>query len=357
MTTSGQVILQPIRRGLVFESVVRSMQGVANSANGKDNRCRALVPEPEQRYTLLVVSNHGSAPTKSVAFSRRLVVLALCLLVCSTAALTWFICCYRENNEELAELRYMHQVAETQREQIVSLQEQCQDLSSRLRQTELTEAHIADMLDQEGLLPQSTDSGLATASVQRPTQTTSRDGLSNPRQLLNRDLGGALYALGELTKDFDRRLDELDSRVENLHETATKTVDFYRAKPNMWPTRGQISSTYGPRRHPVSGVYDMHEAVDIAAAYGQAIKAPADGTVIFAGYKYGYGYTVILSHKFGFGTLYAHCSRLQVSIGQEVKRGDTIANVGQSGTATGPHLHYEVRLNGRTVDPEDGYLP
>lgn len=334
------------------------MQGsLTDTANTKISRSKVLGPEPERRYTLLVVPNHGSAPSKAFAFSRRLVVTSLCFLVFATAALTWFVCSYRENNRELAELRYMHQVAETQRQQIVSLQEECKNLSDRLRQTELTEAEIRDMLDQEGLLPQSTASEFAAASSRGTPQVASRDGLSNPRQLLNRDMGSALHALTEITKEFEERLEELDSRVEDLHDTASETVDFYRAKPNMWPVRGRISSSYGSRRHPVTGAYDVHAATDIAASYGEDITAPADGVVTFAGYKYGYGYTVILSHKFGFGTLYAHCSRLRVSIGQEVKRGDVIANVGQSGTATGPHLHYEVRLNGRTVDPEDGYLP
>jgi murein DD-endopeptidase MepM/ murein hydrolase activator NlpD len=334
------------------------LQGsLTDTAGTKGNRSKVLGPEPERRYTLLVVPNHGSAPSKAFAFSRRAVVTVLCCLVMASAALTWFVCSYRENARELAELRYMHEVAETQKQQIISLQEQCQDLSDRLRQTELTEAEIRSMLDEEGLLPQSADSEFAAASVRRIPQVASRNGLSNPRELLDREMESALHALTEITNGFEERLEELDSRVDDLHEEASETVDFYRAKPNMWPTEGTISSSYGSRRHPVTGARDMHAATDIAASYGADIKATADGVVTFAGYKYGYGYTVILSHKFGFSTLYAHCSRLRVSTGQEVKRGDVIANVGQSGTATGPHVHYEVRLNGETVDPEDGYLP
>lgn len=332
------------------------MQGLF-SKPAKGARPKVLGPEPEPRYTLLIVPNHGGAKSKSLAFSRSFVVTALCFLVMATAALTWFVCSYRENQKELAELRYLHEVADSQKQQIIALQEQYQELSRRLRQSELTEAQIRTMLDEEGLLPQSTGSGFAAASVQRSPGLTSRDGLTNPRQLLGRDMGSALYALGLASEDLEKRLDELDEKVEELQETAVTTVDFCRAKPSIWPVSGSISSSFGGRIHPVTGTRDQHQATDIAAPYGADVKATADGVVTFAGYKYGYGYTVILSHKFGYSTLYAHCSKLRVTAGQEVKRGDVIANVGQSGTATGPHLHYEIRLNGQPVDPEDGYLP
>ena len=116
---------------------------------------------------------------------------------------------------------------------------------------------------------------------------------------------------------------------------------------------GSVTSRYGWRRHPVSGRRDFHEGIDIAGRYGGQVKATADGTVVFVGYKAGYGRTIKIGHGYGLETLYSHLSSAKVRTGQKVQRGDIIGNVGTSGIATGPHLHYEIHKNGKTQDPLD----
>lgn len=117
------------------------------------------------------------------------------------------------------------------------------------------------------------------------------------------------------------------------------------------PVSGPIVSGFGMRYHPILKVNRMHNGVDIAAPHGTPIKATADGEVIFAGYRRGYGNTVIIDHGGGVATLYAHCSALAVGEGTVVKQGQVIAYVGATGLATGPHLHFEVRHNGEPVNP------
>lgn len=124
----------------------------------------------------------------------------------------------------------------------------------------------------------------------------------------------------------------------------------------QWPIQAPMTSPYGYRVHPVYGTRRLHAGVDLGAGTGTPIASSNDGVVIFAGVQGGYGNTVIVDHGGGITTLYAHQSRFNVKQGQTVARGDIVGFVGSTGTATGPHLHFEVRVNGGAVNPVS-YLP
>ncbi len=163
-------------------------------------------------------------------------------------------------------------------------------------------------------------------------------------------------ALAERT---EARLDELATAADGLATELTalrRGALSYRDKldhtPSGWPVRGRITSSFGSRSHPITSQVQPHEGVDIAAAIGTAIRATADGVVEFSGTRVGYGRVVVIAHGYGFETVYAHNSRNLVAAGQRVKRGQIIAYLGNSGTSTGPHVHYEVRVSGRPVNPQ-----
>ena len=117
------------------------------------------------------------------------------------------------------------------------------------------------------------------------------------------------------------------------------------------PVPGPITSAFGPRLHPILGYSRMHTGVDMTAPQGQEIRSAADGRVILAAWYGGYGNTVIIDHGGGMATLYAHQSSISVGYGSQVSGGDVIGKAGATGLATGPHLHFEVRINGAPVDP------
>ena len=121
----------------------------------------------------------------------------------------------------------------------------------------------------------------------------------------------------------------------------------------QWPANGPKTSDYGWRTHPIFGTRRFHAGIDIGAGYGAPIVAALGGTVIEAGSRGGYGNTIIVDHGGGLTTLYAHQSSFAVATGQQVSRGDTIGYVGSTGYSTGPHLHFEVRVNGATRNPMD----
>lgn len=135
--------------------------------------------------------------------------------------------------------------------------------------------------------------------------------------------------------------------------------DLYRSTPLIWPCEGRVVSPFGYRIHPLYKIEHFHTGIDIANEYGTPIKATADGVVKFAGWQQGYGKAVVVQHEFGYSTIYGHLSSIKVKQGQKVFRGEIIGLMGDTGTTTGPHLHYEVwRENKlcnpiRFVNPED----
>ncbi len=131
------------------------------------------------------------------------------------------------------------------------------------------------------------------------------------------------------------------------------TADWLRANsaPNMWPVEGPITGSFGERIDPFNGEGAFHSGVDIGSAYGQPVIAPAEGVVAFADFLGGYGRAITIDHGHGITTRYGHLASFAVFPGQHVHRGDTIGYVGDSGRSTGPHLHYEVRINDIPVNP------
>ena len=172
-----------------------------------------------------------------------------------------------------------------------------------------------------------------------------------------------LTSMGE--KKQDEALKEMHQELTQLKGAASKQEaslqmlieyfedkrSLYASTPSVWPVRGWVTSPFGNRTSPFSGILKFHEGMDIAAQTGTPVVAPADGVVIKAGFSTGYGNMVEISHGYGLKTIFGHNSRLNVKAGQRVKRGDVISYVGDTGSSTGPHLHYEVRSNGLPVNP------
>jgi hypothetical protein len=131
------------------------------------------------------------------------------------------------------------------------------------------------------------------------------------------------------------------------------TADWVRANsaPNLWPVEGQVTGSFGERIDPFNGEGAFHSGIDIGAVYGQPVIAPADGVVEFADFMGGYGRAIVVDHGHGISTRFGHLKAFSVFPGQHIHRGDTIGFVGDSGRSTGPHLHYEVRINDVPVNP------
>ena len=164
--------------------------------------------------------------------------------------------------------------------------------------------------------------------------------------------------LSEEEKEYADNIVEMQNEIKKVEaeilQAATLNIGYdYVGGEMAWPVPGHtiITSKFGMRTHPITGVYKLHTGVDISASIGDMFIAANDGVVAKAEYNTAYGNMVLINHGGGVSTLYAHGSEILVEVGQEVKRGDEVLKVGSTGYSTGPHAHFEVRINGQYVDP------
>jgi murein DD-endopeptidase MepM/ murein hydrolase activator NlpD len=161
------------------------------------------------------------------------------------------------------------------------------------------------------------------------------------------DVDGLIHRASVLSASFAQVSDSLSRHSERM-----------AAVPSIMPTAGWLSSAFSKERfHPILHIARPHEGIDVSAPMGAPVVAPASGTVQLITHETGYGLVLEINHGNGIWTKYAHLSRIDVRMGQQVTRGQLIANVGNSGLSTGPHLHYEIHVNGKVVDPLTYVLP
>jgi len=208
---------------------------------------------------------------------------------------------------------------------------------------------------------QTTMSDLGAKAALDPALQNSMDML--PTVVKNRAMGGptASAALTTVTPGLSSPettfsvlkdlLQGLESRLQTVRSNVDKRNSLAAATPSIWPTHGWLSSSMGNRADPLTGEKDFHPGLDISADKGDPVYATADGRVTNATMAGNYGNLVIIDHGFGIETRYGHLSAFKVRDGQAVKRGDLLGLVGATGRTTGSHLHYEVRANGRILNP------
>lgn len=169
----------------------------------------------------------------------------------------------------------------------------------------------------------------------------------------NVGLGKQLNELSKLEREVKL---ELESYTE-LMKTFQKKQDSLKHLPSLKPVlEGYLTSTFGMRMHPIQGVRKHHEGMDFSAPRGTPVYASADGVIKFTGIAGGYGRMVRIDHKYGYETRYGHLNKYVVRTGEKVKRGQKIGEVGNTGISTAPHLHYEVRYDGKPLDPRLYYF-
>jgi len=156
----------------------------------------------------------------------------------------------------------------------------------------------------------------------------------------------------QLTHEAEIQKEEFESLMGALEEQQ----NLLARTPSIYPAKGTVTSVFGSRTSPFTGESEFHKGIDIATKSGAVVVAPAGGRIIMAGYNGSYGKMMVIDHGYGVVTRYAHLSRFLKKQGEKVKRGEEIARIGNTGRSTGPHLHYEVHLNGMPVNPQNYFM-
>jgi murein DD-endopeptidase MepM/ murein hydrolase activator NlpD len=282
----------------------------------------------DKRYSTIIFVPHARAKFRKLKVSHRLLFSLVSVVTSSLCLSTFFSVQYftsLSQTHELSKLRRENRDLQGANEQfsksVESLRTQLHTVEDRTRKL----AIIA---------------GISTLDE------ASQGGVGGLRPA---DLGENPYR-----DDLDKmafRSRRLEKDLSVLEQKFVAQSLLLSSTPSIAPVRGILTDGFGGRSDPFTGEPGTHNAVDISSAVGQPVRAPADGIVVKSEWANGYGNVVYIAHGYGYSTRYGHLSTFSVHPGDHVKRGDVIGHVGSTGRSTGPHLHYEVRLNNQPVNP------
>ena len=312
----------------------------------------------KKEYTIKIIPSHGDTvhsihlPLNVLKYGAASLCVGALLFVGAFSYAAYSTMSVQNGASELGELR---QVNNIQQEQLLQLSKKANALQDELDQLTQMENELRRM---SGAASQDDTSASGDANAENPGAGGTHDGQGGP--YVQPDLQNVGAALDNIEKNIAQRKASLEQLKQQMKEQQQEMASFTGVTigtttpgiggniPSIWPARGDVSSPYGLRW----GGSDFHPGMDIANDYGTPIVATADGVVTAAGWNSGgYGNMVDIDHGNGITTRYGHAQQVVVSVGQQVQKGQIIAYMGSTGFSTGPHVHYEIHVNGQLVNP------
>jgi murein DD-endopeptidase MepM/ murein hydrolase activator NlpD len=299
----------------------------------------------KRRWTILLVPQ-GSGPSRAVELSWGAVKLAGAVAVVLAVAAVLLGSATMARRVDLSRTAHLEDENARLAQELGELHARVTTLADTLSRISKRDGKIRLLANLEPIDPQ-----VQAAGIGGPAAPASPGGLATPLLRKAADVKVDVNAL-------IRRANLLASSFSAAEDSLAAHTSRLAATPSIIPTQGWLSSAFSAmREHPILHVARPHEGIDVSAPMGTPIEAPAAGVVRSTGWEAGYGNTIEIDHGFGIVTRFAHASRILVRQGQHVQRGERIALVGNTGLTTGPHLHYEVHVNGRPVDPLRYVMP
>jgi septal ring factor EnvC (AmiA/AmiB activator) len=295
------------------------------------------------KHTIFVVPD-GTRKVRQFRIPRALPYLVLLAFAAVQAHFFWIMRDYYDVRRQLPDMEALENENRYQKRQFTHLVSRIEEINQGMCELNRMSRRLRAMVNMEEIGGDGTDDDHQGIGGSNPLLKDPQYALANGHRELVRSLHKALDDLDAAIAHGGRDREELERFFENQKMLLACT-------PSVWPARGWLSSRFGNRISPFTGTKEFHKGIDIATRMGAPVTAPADGIVSDVVWDGGYGRTISINHGYGLVTKYGHLKSALAKAGQHVKRGETIALVGNSGRSTGPHLHYEVILNGVNVNP------
>ena len=293
-----------------------------------------------KKMTLILVPE-GSSKVHQFGFNQLFMVTFILFILCSGVYLYTLITDYFTIKRQMPRLTLLEKERSRNRLQLAYLGRRINQLNQRMEQLNELDERLTVMLNLDDGNTNAQFMGVGGSPSLELASASLED--TFPDKVIRR-MHSSLNHLKE--EVFNSRKSKT-----NLYQVLKNQKMLLASTPSIWPVRGWLSSPFGTRLSPFTGEKEFHKGIDISTRKKTSIVAPADGIVVYAGRKSGYGNTLQLDHGHGLVTKYAHLHKALAKRGQRVRRGEKIALVGNTGRSTGPHLHYEVHRNGIPVDP------
>ncbi len=273
----------------------------------------------------------------------KTIAVFLVLILIATGASFYFL---NDINQEYSNSKQvisnLSDLNQTQKQEIEKLQDDAVQIQQQLEENIKALDQIKEIVGIKK--SEDAETKAETVTPQSTTITSSDDISDNSSQQINQ--------IKTSYKELSRALLSQRQLIESSMDSVKKQVAYLNARPSIKPVNSKITDSYGYRKNPFTNRgSEFHPGIDFGGDTGDSVKATGDGVVTFAGWQSGYGKVVMISHGYGIVTLYGHNSKLLVAKGDKVKKGQIISKMGSTGRSTGSHLHYEIRLNGNTVNP------
>lgn len=299
----------------------------------------------EKRFLTLFVLTNDASRTKQFRIPFKFAKAAGALSIVFTLVFSFIILDYVRLKSHALELYRLKQENISQKIELQGFASKIKDMESQLTRLNIFDKKLRIIANIEK--PKAGGAQDELLGIGGDSSKEAEDYLSAPGAKVDK----LVKQMSEDMTNIEGKANSQEKSFTELHEYLMKKSSFLAATPSIWPVRGWVTSPFGQRVSPYTGLPQMHKGLDIANRPGSPVVAPADGIVIKSAWESGLGKTLTIRHGYGVATIYGHLSETFVRLGQKVKRGQKIGAVGNTGHSTGPHLHYEVALNGVEVNP------
>lgn len=346
------ITLQILDRLPIFPAEIMRMIRITRLGNASHSNSKEI--EMRDKRIKLVYFTLGGSQAKQISLDWKRILLLGSTLVVGLCLVTALVLGGFTKALHSAKVSHYAKANVQLKHQLDAIDEKVQRLNEKMRWIEDNEKDLCVFVDMEPLAGDFRGVGTGGYARNRNRYETT--------SALDADVRQEALAIHDLLGELQRRMDLSMQTREAISEKYHKNMEGFKTFPSIWPLAGgRITDKFGPRIHPITGKPDDHPGIDISAPRGTDVWATADGVVVQTQNKYvpnrGYGRFIDIDHGNGYTTRYAHLKKIQVKVGQKVKRGQqVIGKVGDTGMATGPHLHYEVINHNNPKNPWEHML-